>query len=161
MPVQRYAADVIVTNAFVRTLDARDSAVQAVATMGDRIIGLGSNAEVEALADDRTCVIDADGRTVLPAFIDTHSHFNDAAMTRAYRIDYESVKPRSLAEALAPIRQRAISQPLGTWIQGANFNEHFLAEQRFPLRWELDEMAPDHPAVISTIGHHMVAANSL
>src|SRR5215211_4222667 len=132
MPVERHAADVIVVNGFVRTLDARDSAVQAVATRGDRIIGLGSNAEIEALADERTRVIDAGGRTVLPAFIDTHSHFNDAAMTRAYRIDYETVQPKTLAEALAPVRARAIAQPVGTWIQGANFNEHLLAEERWP-----------------------------
>jgi predicted amidohydrolase YtcJ len=161
MPVERYAADVIVVNGFVRTLDARDSAVQAVATRGDRIIGLGSNAEIESLADERTRVIDAGGRTVLPAFIDTHSHFNDAAMTRAYRIDYETVQPKTLAEALAPVRARAIAQPVGTWIQGANFNEHLLAEERWPTRWELDEMAPDHPAMLSSIGWHMVAANSL
>jgi predicted amidohydrolase YtcJ len=161
MPIQRHAADTILVNGFVRTLDARDSAAQAVAVRDERIVGLGSNAEMESIADDQTRVIDAGGRTVLPAFMDTHSHFNDAAMSRAYRIDYETVLPRTLAEALAPIRARAIEQPIGTWIQGANFSEHFLAEQRWPTRWELDEMAPDHPTMISSIGWHMVAANSL
>ena len=161
MPVERHAADVIVVNGFVRTPEARDSAVQAVATRGDRIVGLGSNTEIESLADERTRVIDAGGRTVLPAFIDTHSHFNDAALTRAYRIDYETLQPKTLAEALAPVRARAIAQPVGTWILGNNFNEHLLAERRWPVRWELDEMAPDHPTMISSIGWHMVAANSL
>jgi predicted amidohydrolase YtcJ len=161
MAIERYAADIIIRNAFVRTLDARDAAVQAVAIRGDRIVGLGSHTEVESVADAQTRVLDAGGRTVLPAFIDTHSHLNDAALTREYRIDYETLQPRSLAEALAPIRRRAIAQPVGTWVLGANFNEHLLAEQRYPTRWELDEMAPDHPTMISSIGWHMVAANSL
>jgi predicted amidohydrolase YtcJ len=161
MPIERFAADVVVRNAFVRTLDAQDAAVQAVAVRGDRIVGLGTNAELESLIDDRTRVLDAGGRIVLPAFLDTHSHLNDAALTREYRVDYETLQARTLAEALAPIRTRAIAQPLGTWIQGANFNEHLLAEQRYPTRWELDEMAPDHPTMISSIGWHMVAANSL
>jgi predicted amidohydrolase YtcJ len=161
MPIQRRAADVIITNAFVRTLDPQDSAVQAVAVSGDRIIGVGTHTELESLIDGQTRVLDAGGRTVLPAFLDTHSHLNDAALTREYRIDYETLQPRTLREALAPIRERALAQPIGTWIQGANFNEHLLAEQRYPTRWELDEMAPDHPTMISSIGWHMVAANSL
>jgi hypothetical protein len=161
MAIERYAADLVVQNAFVRTLDAGDRAVQAIAVRGERIIGLGTNDELSALIDRQTRVLDAGGRTVLPAFIDTHSHFNDAALTREYRIDYETLQPYTLAEALAPIRARAIAQPLGTWIEAANFNEHLLAEQRYPTRWELDEMAPDHPTMISSIGWHMVAANSL
>src|SRR5262249_9718840 len=137
------------------------SAVRAVAVSGDRIIGLGSPAELESLIDGQTRVLDAGGRTVLPAFLDTHSHLNDGALSREYRIDYETLQPKTLAEALVPIRQRALSQPIGTWIQGATFNEHQLAELRYPTRWELDEMAPDHPTMISSIGWHMVAANSL
>src|SRR5262245_6364098 len=161
MPIQRRAADIIIHNAFVRTLDPHDVAAQAVAVCGDRIIGLGTPAELEPLIDAQTRVLDARGRTVLPAFLDTHSHLNDAALTREYRIDYETLQPKTLAESLAPIRRRAIAQPIGTWIEGANFNEHLLAEQRYPTRWELDEMAPDHPTMISSIGWHMVAANSL
>src|SRR5262249_9320020 len=90
MPIERFAADVVVRNAFVRTLDAQDAAVQAVAIRGDRIVGLGTDAEMESLTDTRTRVLDAGGRTVLPAFIDTHSHLNDAALTREYRVDYET-----------------------------------------------------------------------
>ena len=114
MPIERFAADVVVRNAFVRTLDAQDAAVQAVAIRGDRIVGLGTNAEMESLTDARTRVLDAGGRTVLPAFIDTHSHLNDAALTREYRIDYETLQARTLAEVLAPIRARALTQPIGT-----------------------------------------------
>src|SRR5262249_36929389 len=95
------------------------------------------------------------------AVVDEQRPLKEAALPRAYGIDYETLQARTLGEVLAPIRARALTQPIGTWIEGANFNEHLLAEQRYPTRWELDEMAPDHPTMISSIGWHMVAANSL
>ena len=161
MPTQRRAADVIIVNGLVRTLDAADTTVEAVAIKGDTIIGLGARDELLGLADRQTRLIDAGGRTVLPAFTDSHTHFHNAALIRAYFIDFETARPRSLDEALRLIRNRAAATPPGTWIRGDNFNEHQLVEQRFPLRWEIDEVAPDHPVVITSIGSHMVAANSL
>jgi predicted amidohydrolase YtcJ len=161
MPIERQAADVIITNANIRTLDAADSTFQALATKGDKIVGLGSNSEVESLADAQTRIIDAGGRTVLPAFTDTHTHFRRGSLVEAYFVNYETIKPRTLAEALQPIRDRAAALPPGTWIRGFDFGEHHVAEKRVPSRRELDEAAPNHPVVIYTIGLHMAVANSL
>jgi predicted amidohydrolase YtcJ len=161
MPVERWAPDVILTNGRVRTLDAGDSVVQAIAMKRQRIVGLGTDDELRALADDQTVVLDARGRTVLPGFIDGHTHFQSAAIERALLIDWLELSPKTLSEALHTIRQRALGLPAGTWIRGDGFMEHHLAEQRFPTRWEIDEFAPDHPVILLGVGKHMLAANSL
>lgn len=161
MPVQRCFADLVIVNGVVRSLDEADSTYQAVAVKGETILGLGASAELEPLVDASTRVIDARGRVVQPAFIDGHTHFHGQALTQAYFIDYEQIRPRTLGEVLRPIRDRATALLPGTWVQANGFSEHLLEERRFPLRWEIDEAAPDHPVVVSSIGNHMLAANSL
>lgn len=101
MPVERRAADLIIANGLI-TLDAGDSTFQAIAMKGETIVGLGSNDELRALADAQTRVIDAAGRLVMPAFIDGHVHFHSAALSMAYFIDYEALRPKNLSEALRP-----------------------------------------------------------
>jgi len=161
MPIQRQAADLIIRNANIRTLDAADSVVTAVATKGERLIGIGSDLDVQSLADRETRVIDAGGRTVLPAFTDTHTHFRRGSLVETYFVNYETIKPRTMAEALRPIRERAATLPPGTWIRGFDFGQHHVVEKRVPTRRELDDAAPNHPVVVYTIGVHMAVANSL
>ena len=88
MPVERQAPDLIVKNGRVRTLDRRDSIAEAVAVRGERIVGVGSGSEIEPLADGQTELLDARGRTVLPGFIDGHTHFNSASTVYTYLIDF-------------------------------------------------------------------------
>ncbi|MBI4492243.1 MAG: amidohydrolase [Chloroflexi bacterium] len=161
MPVQRLAPDLIVTNALIRTLDAADSVARALAAKGGRIVGLGTDDEIAALADGQTVRVDASGRTVLPGFIDGHTHFQSAALQRAFLIDWMQLRPRTLGEALEVVRKRALALPPGTWLRGDGFEEHYVAEQRFPTCWEIDEVAPDHPTFIQGVGRHQVSANSL
>jgi predicted amidohydrolase YtcJ len=162
MPVERHAPDLIVKNGRVRTLDGRDSIAEAVAVRGDRIVGVGSGSEIEPLADGRTEVLDARGRTVLPGFIDGHTHFNSASTVYTYLIDFLHGDPKSLSDVFNAVRQRSFKLPPGSWIRGDGLNEyHFADEQRLPTRWELDEVAPDHPVVLFSTGYHMASANSL
>jgi predicted amidohydrolase YtcJ len=161
VPVERLAADLIVTNARVRTMDASGSVVQAVAVKNGRIIGTGSDAEVESLADARTERLDAGGQTVLPGFIDGHTHFQSAAIQRAFLIDFMEHEPHSIHETLELVRKRALPQAPGTWIRGDGLADGCLEERRFPNRWEIDEVAPDHPTVLLGIGKHVITANSL
>src|SRR5919204_2767106 len=72
-------ADLILVNGKVITVDAADSIAQAIAVAGRTIVGVGTDAAVRALANDRTEVIDLRGRTVTPGLIDTHVHFSEVA----------------------------------------------------------------------------------
>src|SRR5271169_6803607 len=76
LPAQsKPTADLIITNAKVWTVDKAHPTAQAVAVLGDRIIAVGSNAEVDVLRGHDTKVIDAGGKLVLPGFNDAHVHF--------------------------------------------------------------------------------------
>jgi predicted amidohydrolase YtcJ len=161
MPVARLAPDLILKNAVIRTLDSSDSLAEAVACKGQWIIGIGSETEILPLADGETRVLDAGGRTVLPGFIDGHTHFQSAAIERALLIDYLELSPRNLGEVLQQVRDRARRLAPGAWIRGDGLMEHHLVERRFPTRWEIDEFAPDNPVMILGVGKHMLAANSL
>src|SRR4051812_38368970 len=76
---QRPAADVIITNAKIWTVDANRPQAEAVAIIGPRIVALGSSAEMDAWRGAETNVIDAAGKLVLPGFNDAHVHFLDGS----------------------------------------------------------------------------------
>src|SRR5205807_10058284 len=72
---QRPAADLIVTNAKIQTMDANRPQAEAFAAIGERIVAVGSSAEIDAWRGAETLVIDAAGRLLLPGFNDAHVHF--------------------------------------------------------------------------------------
>src|SRR5690606_14733797 len=118
--------------------------------------------EILALADSQTRLLNAEGRVVLPAFHDAHTHTHGAALAARFMIDWGDMAGlKTLADALAVIRQRAASVPPGTWIQGSQFKDERLAEKRYPTRWELDAAVPDHPFIMTSSGGHIMMANSL
>ena len=72
----RPAADLVLTNGKVLTVDANDSVVQAIAVANGTIIAAGSAADVGAFIGPRTRVVDLRGRAVTPGLIDSHVHFS-------------------------------------------------------------------------------------
>lgn len=152
-------ADSIVTGASVLTLDARGSRAQALAVKGDRILAVGSDAEIEALAGPATRRIEARGRLLVPGLVDGHAH-----------MDREGLKEqlpslagcRSIDDVLARIEALARETPPGEWIVTMPLGEPpfyegvpgNLAEDRFPDRHELDRAAPGHPVYIRAIWGH-------
>jgi predicted amidohydrolase YtcJ len=103
---------------------------------------------------------DLDGRAVLPAFIDSHTHFHRAAVLSELYLDFEALRPTNVGAVLALVAARASERPAGDWIQGDSITGARLAEGRLPDRHELDAAAPDHPVLIRGIGKHVVTANS-
>jgi hypothetical protein len=162
MPTVRLAADTLVTNGVIRTLDAAGTVASALAIQGQRIIGVGTADELRPLVDKQTEIVDAGGRTVLPGFIDAHTHFQNGAVSRYLTIDWQGHKnPQSIPEALEGVRQRAAAVPPGAWIRGDGISHTRVVERRLPTRWELDAVAPNNPVALIGGGHHAVAANSL
>jgi predicted amidohydrolase YtcJ len=136
--------DRIVRNARVITVDRQSRIAQAVAIRGDRIIAVGTDAEVMALATPATEVIDADGKALLPGLHDSHVHPLGAAMSEA---DHPITMFTSIDAVKAYILGRAKAQPKGTWIVARFAFPTRLKEGRLPTRAELDEVAPDHPVL--------------
>jgi predicted amidohydrolase YtcJ len=153
------APDFILLNGEVHTVDANDSAAQAIAVRGSRILATGSTDSLRALAGNETEIVDLGGRSVLPGFIDAHVHMG-AFGTNKLGIDCKARKLGSIGAIKAAIRECASITPPGTWIRAHGYDHTRLEEQRHPSRWDLDEAAPDHPVIVVRTCVHIAAANS-
>src|SRR5207247_7030010 len=79
--VQAGPADVLIVNGRVATLNPRQPEAAAIAIKGDTIVGVGSEAELNTFRDEKTRVIDAGRRNVIPGLKDAHTHFIRSVMT--------------------------------------------------------------------------------
>ncbi|WP_422931336.1 amidohydrolase [Singulisphaera sp. PoT] len=137
-------ADVIIRNAKVITIAPGDRIAEAVAIAQDRILAVGTNAEIQALTGLKTRIIDAKGKALMPGLYDSHVHPLGAASSEQ---DHPIPSYPSLAAILTYIADRALKQPKGTWIVVRYAFPTRLDESRFPTRAELDAVAPDHMAL--------------
>jgi len=153
--------DSVIVNGRVRTLDEAGTVASALAVSDGVIVAVGRDDEILELAGDKTERIDAGGRAVLPAFIDSHTHLRRASLVLSYYIDFMGMRPTRLQEVLDAVRLQAERRPAGSWVQGDSLDPGRLDTGRFPTRWELDAVAPDHPVVVRGVGRHVAAANSL
>ena len=145
LPAQ--TADLILHHGKVVTVDADFSIAEAVAVQGNRILSVGSNADVRKLAGAGTRQVDLQGKTVIPGLMDTHSHASGAAM---YEFDHTVPDMETIADVLAYIRGRAKVLEDGEWIRVRQVFITRLREQRYPTRAELDEAARNNPVYFST-----------
>ncbi|KGB59015.1 amidohydrolase [Sphingopyxis sp. LC363] len=136
--------------------------VEAVVTKGDRIAFAGSEKQARAAAGDGAVVHDLNGATMLPGFIDAHSHFTVATLT-AGGLDLRAGAPVTDVDGvMAAIRDylaRTPAQP-GRWATVWQFDHETLAEKRYITRAELDAIAPDRPLVVLHVSLHGAVANS-
>ena len=136
------------------------SPADTIAIRGETIAALGSWTDIEVGIGPQTRVLDAGGRIVTPAFIDSHTHFHRAAVLRHCFLDFETLAPAGIDQVVELVRVRAAAAPPGTWVQGDSLSASRLTEGRFPDRSALDRASPGVPVVLRGIGKHVVAANS-
>jgi predicted amidohydrolase YtcJ len=153
-------AGLMLTNAKVITCDPKNPLAEAVAVKGDRIVAVGRTAELEALACKETRVIDCQGKTIVPGFIDAHCHFF-SLVSRLHSLDLSPQKVKSIADLRELVQARAKETPTGSWIRGEGYNEFYLAEGRHPTRNDLDQAAPNHPTLLIHRSRHACVLNSL
>jgi predicted amidohydrolase YtcJ len=154
------SADVVLRNANVITMDAVQPSAKLVAITGDRISLVTDKDEMESVAGSNTRVIDCQGKTVVPGFNDAHLHLF-SLLRKLLSIDLSPSAVSSIADIKEAIRRRVEDTPKGTWLSGTDYNEFYLAEKRCPNRWDIDEVAPDHPVVLSHRSLHACVLNSL
>ncbi len=154
------SADIVLKNANVITMDAVKPSAKLVAITGDRISLVTDNDELESVADSNTRVIDCQGKTAVPGFNDAHLHLF-SLLRKLLSIDLSPPAVSSIADIKEAIRRRVEDTPRGTWLSGTDYNEFYLAEKRCPNRWDIDEVAPDHPVVLSHRSLHACVLNSL
>ena len=148
LPAQQPAPDVILSNGKIITVDERFSIAQAVAIRGDRILAVGTDAEVSKLAAPATRRIDLRGRAVIPGLIDNHMHLTRAGTTWQWEVRWDGVGSR--AAALEKLRARAKTVAAGEWIYnlGGWAIEQFADDPRPFTREELDKVVPNNPVFL-------------
>jgi len=154
----RPAADLIITNATVWTVDAAQPKAQAVAVLGERIVAVGSDDDVAAWRGPKTTVIDAKGKLLLPGFNDAHVHFASGGF------QLESVQltdATSSEEFVRRIAEQAKKTPKGEWMQGGDWDETKWTPAKIPTRQMIDVVTPDTPVFVYRYDGHMALANSL
>lgn len=151
-PAAWAAADTILVNGKIVTVDDRFTIAQAVAIKDGRIVAVGKTAEIVKLAGAGTKKIDLKGKTVIPGLIDNHSHWVRAAEHDELRLDGVTSRKQALkmlAERIKAARPGAWIVTLGGWSE-----EQFNDDPRgFPMD-ELDRMAPNNPVAMQAIYRH-------
>ncbi|HVN45683.1 MAG TPA: amidohydrolase [Steroidobacteraceae bacterium] len=151
------AADLIVTHAAIYTVDRQHPRAEAVAVIGDRIVAVGSMAEMDPWRGPESRVIDAQGKLLLPGFNDSHVHFTDggAALAEVQLNDAtsaEEFKRRLAAQAAKTAR--------GEWVLGGDWDETKWSSRQPPTAALIDGVTRDVPVFVSRYDGHQGLANT-
>jgi predicted amidohydrolase YtcJ len=149
--------DFILFNARIHTVDPSRPWAEALAVAGDRLVGVGSTADILPLAASSTRVLDAGGRLVLPGFNDAHVHLIRGA---AEIVGVDLRPARDVKEMTARLAAHAATLPPGTWIRGGYWDHEAWPGQRLPTRDDIDAATPSHPVFVERLDGHMALANT-
>jgi len=147
----------------ILTMVEDDLFAEAVAVTGGRIIGVGSIEEMRQLADDATEMIDLEGGTMLPGFIDTHGHMLGAGTRELFSVNLRPPPMGTMTkmdEVVATLKERADADPDASYIQGSGYDDTLLKEMRHPTKNDLDRVSTTRPVVITHISGHLAVGNS-
>jgi hypothetical protein len=141
-------------------VDPKQPAAELVAIKGDKILLVADNESLDSIRGAKTKIIDCQGKTVVPGFNDAHCHIF-SFIRKLLSIDLSPSSVSSISDIKAVIHRRARNTPPGTWLIGTDYNEFYLAEKRYPTRFDIDEVAPHHPVVMTHRSLHACVLNSL
>jgi hypothetical protein len=156
-------ADLVLLNAVVHTVDPKQPRAEAVAVRGNRIVAVGTGAELRAYVGSASRVIDLGGRTVVPGFHDAHAHLLGIGFAR---LDVDLVGTRSFDEVLARVAKAVKARAAGEWIRGRGWHEEKWtapaggAVRGFPTHAALSALSPDNPVVLERADGHAVLVNA-
>src|SRR5262245_27931449 len=142
-------ADIVLTGGKVITVDEKFSIAQAVAIKGDRILAVGTNQQINALAGPNTRRIDLRGRALMPGFIDNHAHLQEEGLIWGIELRLDGVETRK--QALSMISADAKKKGAGKWVfvLGGWSPDQFTDDGRPNFnREELDKAAPENPVFL-------------
>jgi predicted amidohydrolase YtcJ len=159
-PARGWAAEkpeVIFTNGNILTFDAHAARVEALAVRGGRLVAVGTDREIQALAGPETRRMDLKGCTVVPGLIDAHGHLPWLGHLKLSQVDL--LDTRSYAEAIARVAERAKGLRAGEWILGARWDQANWGLKELPSHDDLSAATPDHPVLLTRVDGHCVMVN--
>ncbi len=153
------APDIILLDGKIVTVNDEFAIVEAVAIKDGRFVGVGDNQEIGDLAGRETEVIDLEGRTVVPGFIDGHAHMDREGLKFIYpALD----GARSVDDVLGIIEREVNGKNPGEWVITMPLGDYpyfyggpeRLTEGRYPTRWDLDRVSPNNPVYIRGVWYY-------
>jgi len=151
------AADLVLLNGKIWTVNEAQPRAEAVACRGNRIAAVGSNDDIRAWIGPATQAIDLGGKLVLPGFNDAHVHFLSGGESLA---GVQLRHTKSEAELRERIARFAATLPAGRWITGGDWDHENWTPARLPTRQSIDAVAGGHPVFVNRLDGHMALANS-
>ncbi|MFQ5794407.1 MAG: amidohydrolase [Candidatus Bipolaricaulia bacterium] len=152
--------DLVLLNGVVMALSESDGdqEQEAVAIWRDRILAVGRSKEIQALGAGAE-TIDLHGKTVLPGFIDAHTHFVQLGLEQTVYLNLGEAG--SLEAALDRVRDAAKRRPEGEWIVGRGWDESHWPEARYITREDLDRITSRHPVALFRVDGHLASVNQV
>lgn len=154
----------VYTGGPIFTMNEKNDIVEAIAVRGERIVAVGSKADVMTAAGKNPHLVDLKGKTLIPGMVDGHSHFPNGAYRELNMVNL-NVPPLGLVESITDLQNllkaRAGKVKPGVWILGYNYNDLAIKEQRHPTKADLDAVSTEHPIFIRHVSGHLGVGNSL
>jgi len=152
------AADMLLVNGKVITVDARGTVAQAVAIKDGLIQAVGASDELRARASATTQIVDLKGKTVTPGLIDPHLHFRAVGLNNTYYTPFLPPDVKDVPSLQRALRDAVKGKQPGEWIMGYYM---ILSDKPVPTKEDLDAVSPQNPVFVMHIGGHWGTANSV
>jgi predicted amidohydrolase YtcJ len=157
-------AERIIRGGPIVTVNPAQPAAEAVAIAGGKIVAVGSEADIMQHKGPATEVIDLAGKTLVPGFIDGHSHFMAIVdvQTQALCASPPAGPCKSVADVIAALKRVQERRKIGPgkFVMGFGYDPELLAEKRAPTKQELDAAFPDNPVIVVHVSGHGAMLNS-
>jgi hypothetical protein len=150
--------DRILYNGLIITLNDAQPHVSALAIHSGRIVALGGDLDMLALAGPTTACENLGGQTVIPGMTDAHIHWEGTARA-LHLVNVFEVAEKSIA--VERVAERAARTPTGQWITGHGWFQDIWPDKAFPTAADLDPVSPAHPVFLRAKSGHAGWANSL
>ena len=151
-------ADLVIVNANIITMNPKKPRATALAAKSYKLLAVGSDADVMDLIPHSKRVMDLGGKTVIPGFVDAHTHLTSSGI-RSFQIDLRSVG--SVEEAISLMKESSSEYDPGEWIIGWNYDESNWVKKRYLKARDLDKVSKEHPVVAIRVDGHLISLNSL
>ncbi|MFQ5832992.1 MAG: amidohydrolase [Candidatus Thorarchaeota archaeon] len=150
-------ADLVVFNGNIVTMDPQNPRVTAIAVKSYKILAMGDDEQLFHLVPNATRVIDLGGKTVVPGFVDAHTHLTSDGI-RASHIKLHSAE--SLEDALEILKEALPNYRTGEWVLSYGWDESQWPQKRYLNARDLDKVSKKHPIFATRIDGHLVSVNS-
>jgi predicted amidohydrolase YtcJ len=157
--MKKPAADMVLINGNVITVDNRFSIKEAVAVRDNKIIAVGSTKQIQQWIGRSTEVIDLKGATLLPGINDSHAHVASYGLSMQ-ELDVSYPGCQSVEDVAALVAAKVATVEDGTWIRGSGWNEAYFPGYVEPTKEDLDPVSLDNPVILTHFSGHSIWVNS-